>query len=138
MFVDFKSILESSRKKLPFGIAQAGKCFRNEITPGNFIFRTIEFDLMEFEYFIKEEEWEKWFEYWMGEMQKWLDVVGIDQKRTRVREHDKKELSHYSKRTADIEFETPFGWKELYGCAYRTNFDLTESSGEKWRKDGIL
>lgn len=134
MFVDFKSILESSRKKLPFGIAQAGKCFRNEITPGNFIFRTIEFDLMEFEYFIKEENWEKTFEYWMAEMHKWLDVVGIDKKRTRVREHDKKELSHYSKRTADIEFNTPFGWKELYGCAYRTNFDLKnhqEKSGEK-------
>jgi len=134
MFVDFKSILDSSRKKLPFGIAQVGKCFRNEITPGNFIFRTIEFDLMEFEYFIKEEEWEKWFEYWMGEMQKWLKVVGIDSTRTRVREHDKKELSHYSKRTADIEFNTPFGWKELYGCAYRTNFDLRnhqEKSGEK-------
>ena len=134
MFVDFKSILDCSRKKLPFGIAQVGKCFRNEITPGNFIFRTIEFDLMEFEWFIREEEWEKWFDYWISEMKKFLYILGIDDKKTRVREHDKKELSHYSKRTADIEFETPFGWKELYGCAYRTNFDLKnhqEKSGEK-------
>ncbi len=133
MFVDFKLIQESARKKLPFGIAQTGKCFRNEITPGNFIFRTIEFDLMEFEWFIREEEWEKWFEYWLAEMHKWLDLIGVDSKKTRVREHDKKELSHYSKRTVDIEFETPFGWKELYGCAYRTNFDLTrhlEKSGK--------
>jgi len=134
MFVDFKSILETTRKKLPFGIAQIGKCFRNEITPGNFIFRTIEFDLMEFEWFIKEKEWEKWFEYWLDEMKKWMDLVGIDEKKTRVREHDKDELSHYSKRTVDIEYETPFGWKELYGLAYRGDFDLKqhiEKSGEK-------
>jgi glycyl-tRNA synthetase len=124
MFVDFKQILETSRKKIPFGIAQVGKCFRNEITPGNFIFRTIEFDLMEFEWFTKEDEWEKWFDYWLSEMNKWLDFVGIDKKKTRIREHTKKELSHYSKRTVDIEFNTPFGWKELYGCAYRTDFDL--------------
>lgn len=134
MFVNFKNILETSRKKLPFGIAQVGKCFRNEITPGNFIFRTIEFDLMEFEWFIREKEWTKWFEYWLAEMKNWLRFVGIDEKRTRVREHEKDELSHYSKRTADIEYETPFGWKELYGIAYRTDFDLKqhiEASGEK-------
>lgn len=134
MFVDFKSILETSRKKLPFGIAQVGKCFRNEITPGNFIFRTIEFDLMEFEWFIKKKEWKKWFEYWLDEMKKWMDMVGIDGKKTRIRVHDKDELSHYSKRTVDIEYETPFGWKELYGLAYRGDFDLKqhiEKSGEK-------
>ncbi len=133
MFVNFKAIQQSSRKKVPFGIAQVGKVFRNEITPGNFIFRTLEFDLMEFEYFIHESDWEITFEYWMEEMHKWLDVVGIDRSRTRVREHTQDELSHYSKRTADIEFQTPFGWKELYGCAYRTNFDLKnhmEKSGE--------
>ena len=121
-------------KKLPFGIAQVGKCFRNEITPGNFIFRTIEFDLMELEWFIKEDEWKKWFDYWLDEMKRWLDMVGIDGKKTRVREHTKDELSHYSKRTADIEYQTPFGWKELYGIAYRTDFDLKnhiEKSGEK-------
>jgi len=125
MFVNFKLIQESARKKLPFGIAQVGKVFRNEITPGNFIFRTLEFDLMEFEYFVKEGEWKTWFEFWLKEMHRWLGVVGIDEKRTRVREHTPDELSHYSKRTVDIEFETPFGWKELYGLAYRTNFDLT-------------
>ncbi len=133
MFVDFKNIMDTGRKKIPFGIAQVGKCFRNEITPGNFIFRTIEFDLMEFEYFIKEEDWEKTFDYWLDEMKAWLGVVGIDEKRTRVREHTQDELSHYSKRTCDIEFETPFGWKELYGLAYRTDFDLKnhmEKSGQ--------
>lgn len=124
MFVDFKNIMDTGRQKIPFGIAQVGKCFRNEITPGNFIFRTIEFDLMEFEFFIKEEEWEKWFDYWLSEMKEWLNIVGIDAAKTRVREHTEDELSHYSKRTCDIEFETPFGWKELYGLAYRTDFDL--------------
>jgi glycyl-tRNA synthetase len=124
MFVDFKNVLNSSRKKIPFGIAAAGKAFRNEITPGNFIFRTLEFDLMEFEYFIKPEMWQSKFEYWMGEMQKWLDIVGIHKEKTRIREHTKDELSHYSKKTVDIEYHTPFGWKELYGLAYRTDFDL--------------
>ncbi|MBI5411578.1 glycine--tRNA ligase [Candidatus Peregrinibacteria bacterium] len=133
MFVNFKSVLGTSRQKIPFGIAAAGKAFRNEITPGNFLFRTVEFDLMEFEYFIRETEWEKTFDYWLKEMHSWLDFIGIRRERTRVREHDKKELSHYSKRTVDIEYRTPFGWKELYGLAYRTNFDLknhTEKSGE--------
>jgi glycyl-tRNA synthetase len=133
MFTNFKNVLQTSRKKLPFGIAQVGKVFRNEITPGNFIFRTLEFDLMEFEYFIEEQNWKETFEYWLKEMHKWVEHIGIDKERTRVREHTKEELSHYSKRTADIEFHTPFGWKELYGCAYRTNFDLknhTEKSGE--------
>ena len=125
IYVNFLNVQSSSRQKIPFGIAQVGKCFRNEITPGNFIFRTIEFDLMEFEWFIKEEEWEKWFDYWLDEMKKWLDIVGIDGKNTRIREHTKDELSHYSKRTVDIEYNTPFGgWKELYGLAYRTDFDL--------------
>ena len=133
MFVNFKNVLNTTRKKLPFGIASAGKAFRNEITPGNFIFRTLEFDLMEFEYFIKEDMWKEKFDYWLSEMHKWLDVVGIDRKNTRVREHTKDELSHYSKRTVDIEYKTPFGWKELYGLAYRTDFDLRnhmENSGQ--------
>jgi glycyl-tRNA synthetase len=124
MFTNFRNILNSSRKKIPFGIAQVGKAFRNEITPGNFIFRTLEFDLMEFEYFIREKEWKKEFDYWLEEMHKWIDLIGIDRSKTRVREHTKKELSHYSKRTVDIEYETPFGWKELYGLAYRTDYDL--------------
>ena len=125
MFVDFKMILDTARKKIPFGIAQTGKVFRNEITPGNFVFRTLEFDLMEFEYFIREEEWEKTFQYWLDEMHRWCAHIGLDSSRMRVREHTKDELSHYSKRTVDIEFNTPFGWKEMYGLAYRTNFDLS-------------
>lgn len=133
MFTNFKLIQSVMRKKIPFGIAQVGKAFRNEITPGNFIFRTLEFDLMEFEYFIKETEWENTFDYWLEEMNKWAEHIGIDKKRTRIREHTQEELSHYSKKTVDIEFETPFGWKELYGLAYRTDFDLKnhqEQSGK--------
>ena len=133
MFVNFKNILNSSRKRVPFGIAAMGKAFRNEITPGNFIFRTLEFELMEFEYFIKEDQWEKQFDYWVKEMKKWLELIGIRKEKTRVREHTEDELSHYSKRTIDIEYETPFGWKELYGLAYRTDFDLKkhqEASGQ--------
>ncbi|MBT5016576.1 glycine--tRNA ligase [Candidatus Peregrinibacteria bacterium] len=133
MFVNFKAIQESMRKKLPFGIAQMGRCFRNEITPGNFIFRTLEFDLMEFEYFIHQNEWENQFEYWLDEMHNWVSFIGLDKEKTRVREHTKDELSHYSKRTVDIEYETPFGWKEMYGLAYRTDFDLKnhmEKSGQ--------
>lgn len=134
MFVNFKNVLDTMRKRLPFGIASVGKAFRNEITPGNFIFRTLEFDLMEFEYFIQEKDWQQTFVYWLDQMHEWLDIAGIDRKRTRVREHTADELSHYSKRTVDIEFETPFGWKELYGCAYRTNFDLSRHQ-EKSGKD---
>ncbi len=124
MFVNFKNVLDTSRKKIPFGIASAGKAFRNEITPGNFIFRTLEFDLMEFEYFIKEDMWKEKFDYWLEEMHKWLEIVGINKENTRVRQHTDDELSHYSKKTVDIEYKTPFGWKELYGLAYRTDFDL--------------
>jgi glycyl-tRNA synthetase len=124
MFVNFRNAQMSSRKKIPFGIAAAGKCFRNEITPGNFIFRTLEFDLMEFEYFIHESMWKEKFDYWKSEMTKWIVQSGINAEKIRVREHEKDELSHYSKRTIDFEYKTPFGWKELYGLAYRTDFDL--------------
>jgi glycyl-tRNA synthetase len=136
MFTNFAHVQQSMRARLPFGIAQVGKCFRNEITPGNFIFRTLEFDLMEFEYFIKPETWQKTFEYWLDEMKAFADSVGIDMARTRVREHDKDELSHYSDRTVDLEFETPFGYKEMFGLAYRTDFDLrnhSEQSGKDLR-----
>jgi glycyl-tRNA synthetase len=128
MFVNFKNIVTTSRKRLPFGIASVGKVFRNEITPGNFIFRTLEFDLMEFEYFIREEEWEKTFEFWLSEMKTWLKEMGFEESSTRVREHTADELSHYSKRTVDIEYNTPFGWKEMFGLAYRTDFDLKNHS----------
>ena len=125
MFVNFKNVLDTSRKRLPFGIAAVGKAFRNEITPGNFIFRTLEFDLMEFEYFIREDAWENTFSYWLDEQQAWLQDIGFNKERLRVREHTADELSHYSKRTVDIEYNTPFGgWKEMFGLAYRTDFDL--------------
>jgi glycyl-tRNA synthetase len=132
MFVNFKNVLDTTRMRLPFGIASIGKAFRNEITPGNFIFRTLEFDLMEFEYFCRQEEWQKHFDYWLDEQQQWLKDLGFDLANTRVREHEQEELSHYSKRTADIEYQTPFGWKEMFGLAYRTDFDLknhAEKSG---------
>ena len=136
MFVDFPQIVKAVRPRLPFGIAQIGKVFRNEITPGNFTFRTLEFDLMEFEYFIRPETWEQTFEYWMKEMKEFAAFVGVDMSRVRQREHTQDELSHYSKRTADLEFQTPFGWKEMFGCAYRTDFDLrnhAEQSGKELR-----
>jgi len=127
MFVNFKNVLNSSRKKIPFGIAQQGKAFRNEITPGNFIFRTLEFEQMEIEYFIREKDWEKTFDYWKAEMEKWTtEILGFKKENVRIREHAKEELSHYSKRTIDFEFNFPFGgFKELYGLAYRTDFDLS-------------
>ena len=124
MFVNFKNIQQSMRAKLPFGIAQIGKAFRNEITPGNFIFRVLEFEQMEIEYFIREQDWEKWFAHWQDQMQKWLLDIGIKKQSFKIREHGKDELSHYSKKTIDFEYKYPFGQKELYGLAYRTDFDL--------------
>ncbi len=136
MFVDFPAVLQSMRRRLPFGIASQGKVFRNEITPGNFIFRTREFDLMEFEYFCAENEWERHFEYWLVEMKEWLTHCGVDAKNVYFHEIEDGERAHYSKRTVDIEYEYPFGRKELYGLAYRTDFDLKnhmESSGQDMR-----
>ncbi|MFA6190524.1 MAG: glycine--tRNA ligase [Candidatus Staskawiczbacteria bacterium] len=125
MFVDFKNVLNTSRKKLPFGIAQIGKAFRNEITPGNFIFRTREFEQMEIEYFIKEEDWKKVFKEWQEEMWLWMtDVLGLDKKNIHELDVADGERAHYSKKTIDFEYEYPFGRKELYGLAYRTDFDL--------------
>lgn len=124
MFVNFKNVLDTTRKRLPFGIAAVGKVFRNEISPGNFIFRTLEFDLMEFEYFIRESEWQQWFEYWLNQQQEWLKELGFKKENIRLREHKAAERAHYSKRTLDIEYHTPFGWKEMFGLAYRTDYDL--------------
>ncbi len=126
MFVNFLNVVDTMRPKLPFGIAQIGRAFRNEITPGNFIFRTLEFEQMEIEYFIKPEEWQKWFEVWQQEIQRWLEEIGIAGANVRWREHTREELSHYSKRTADVEYKFPMGFKELYGLAYRTDFDLQQ------------
>ncbi|MDX9893436.1 MAG: glycine--tRNA ligase [Patescibacteria group bacterium] len=133
MFVDFKNVIDSTRTGFPFGIAQIGKAFRNEITPGNFTFRTREFEQMEIEYFIKEQDWEKYFEHWLNEMKAWIDSLGISQQSVVYREIGKDELAHYSKRTVDIDFMFPFGQDELYGLAYRTDYDLkshAELSGQ--------
>jgi glycyl-tRNA synthetase len=125
MFVDFKQILDTTRRKLPFGIAQVGKAFRNEITPGNFIFRTREFEQMEIEYFIREADWKDSFEHWQKEMWSWMtDGLGLNKEHIHELEVPRDELAHYSKRTIDFEYDYPFGKKELYGLAYRTDFDL--------------
>lgn len=126
MFVDFPNVLETSRQRVPFGIAQIGKAFRNEITPGNFIFRTREFEQMEIEYFIKPEEWQEKFEYWLGQMKEWVKLVGIDESKVHYVDIPDGDRAHYSKRTVDIEFDYPFGQRELYGLAYRTDFDLSK------------
>jgi glycyl-tRNA synthetase len=134
IFVNFKNVLTTSRKKPPFGIAQIGKSFRNEITPGNFIFRTREFEQMEMEYFVPPDESPKWFEYWVQQRYDWYVELGIPAAKLRIRPHDPDELSHYSIGTSDIEFEYPWGWGELEGIAQRTDFDLTqhaEHSGEE-------
>lgn len=124
IFCEFKNIVDSLHPKLPFGVAQIGKAFRNEITPGNFTFRTREFEQMEIEYFIREDEWEKVFKDWQQEMMGWCEDIGLNEKDLEIYEHPKEKLSHYSKKTIDIEYKFPFGTKELYGLAYRTDFDL--------------
>ncbi|MFC1627232.1 glycine--tRNA ligase [Patescibacteria group bacterium] len=124
MFVDFKHILDTMSPKLPFGLAQSGKAFRNEITQGQNVFRTLEFDLAEFEYYIKEADWEKEFEYWKEEVEKFALSLGVNKNKIKWRAQTKDELSHYSKRTEDLEYEFPFGFKEWYAVAYRTDFDL--------------
>lgn len=126
IFVDFKQIQETSRQKVPFGVAQVGKAFRNEITPGNYIFRTREFEQMEIEYFIKGDEWEKWFEHWLSEMKRWVRAVGLDESRVHYVEIPDEDRAFYSKRTIDVEFAYPFGQKELFGLAYRTDYDLSQ------------
>jgi glycyl-tRNA synthetase len=134
IFLDFKTTLQYARKKPPFGIAQIGKSFRNEITPGNFIFRTLEFEQMEMEYFVPPDQAEHWHEHWMQARLDWYVSLGIERQRLRLREHDADELSHYSSATSDIEYLYPIGWSELEGIANRGDFDLTQHakySGEK-------
>ena len=128
MFVNFANVLQTSRKKPPFGIAQVGKSFRNEITPGNFIFRTREFEQMELEFFVPPSEGPKWYEYWCRERLQWYVDLGIPVEMLRLRPHDADELSHYSAGTADVEFAYPWGWGELEGIAQRTNYDLNQHS----------
>ena len=124
IFVNFKNVQRTSRKKVPFGIGQIGKSFRNEITPGNFTFRTREFEQMELEFFCKPGTDLEWFEYWRGFCRDWLIALGIKEDQMRLRDHDKEELSFYSNATTDIEFLFPFGWGELWGIADRTDYDL--------------
>ena len=124
--VNFKNTLRSTRRKLPMGIAQIGKAFRNEITPGNFIFRTREFEQMELEFFFDPEDGKDWFEYWKKYCKDWLLDHNMTEENIRFRNHTKEELSHYSAGTADIEYLFPFGWGELWGVANRTNYDLTQ------------
>ncbi|MCL4422743.1 MAG: glycine--tRNA ligase [Actinobacteria bacterium] len=134
MFVNFANVLQTTRKKPPFGIAQVGKSFRNEITPGNFVFRTREFEQMEMEYFVPPDEGNYWFTYWCEQRMAWYIDLGIAPEKLRLRHHDPDELSHYSASTADVEFLFPWGWGELEGIAYRTDYDLkahSEASGER-------
>lgn len=125
IFLNYKNVLDTMRKKLPFGIAQQGKAFRNEITLGQSIFRTLEFDLMEFEYFLRKEDWKKTFEYWQVKMLEFANLIGLDKETLRWREQEEFERSHYSTRTVDLEYKFPFGWKEMWAVAYRTDFDLS-------------
>lgn len=136
IFVNFKNIARTSRKKVPFGIAQVGKSFRNEITPGNFTFRTREFEQMELEFFCKPGEDLEWYDYWKNYSFNWLLSLGMNEETLRLRDHEQEELSFYSKATCDIEFLFPFGWGELWGIADRTDYDLSrhiEVSGEDLR-----
>ncbi|MEW6610927.1 MAG: glycine--tRNA ligase [Patescibacteria group bacterium] len=134
MFVNFKNVLDTTRRRLPFGIAQIGKAFRNEITPGNFIFRTREFEQMEIEYFISpDDDWKIHFERWSKEMKEWMKDIGLDLRHVHGAEIPEEERAHYSKRTIDFEYDFPFGRSELYGLAYRTDVDLKnhqENSGQ--------
>ena len=133
IFVNFKNVQRTSRKKLPFGIGQIGKSFRNEITPGNFTFRTREFEQMELEFFCEPDTDMEWFNYWRTFCKNWLLSLGINEEHIRLRDHDKEELSFYSKGTTDIEYTFPFGWGELWGIADRTDYDLSrhqEVSGQ--------
>ncbi|MDP8991966.1 MAG: glycine--tRNA ligase [Actinomycetota bacterium] len=134
IFVNFMNTVQATRKKPPFGVAQVGKSFRNEITPGNFVFRTREFEQMEMEYFVPPGEGPRWFEYWCQERLRWYTDLGIPADMLRLRAHDPEELSHYSAGTADIEFQFPWGWGELEGIAQRTDYDLAQHarhSGER-------
>jgi glycyl-tRNA synthetase len=134
IFLNFKNYLQFSRKKPPFGIAQIGKSFRNEITTGNFIFRTREFEQMEMEYFVPPQEATKWFEHWLSERMSWYTRLGIRSDHLRLRAHDREELSHYSSATSDVEYLFPIGWSELEGIANRGDFDLTQHARHSGQK----
>ena len=130
IFVNFENVLRTMRAKLPFGIANIGKSFRNEITPGQFIFRTREFEQMEIEFFCKEEDQEQWFNFWINKRLEWYKSLGISEDKLRIRTHKENELAHYASKTSDIEFMYPWGWGELEGIANRGTFDLTSHEKE--------
>lgn len=140
IFVNFKNIIDSFHPRLPFGIAQVGKSFRNEINARDFLFRAREFEIMEFEYFVRENEWKKYFDYWKEQMHEWIKEIGISESNIKEIEVGDKDRAHYSKRTIDFEYNFPFGAKELYGLAYRTDYDLKnfnldyldDTTGEKF------
>jgi glycyl-tRNA synthetase len=134
IFLEFKNVIDTTRVKIPFGIAQIGKAFRNEITPGNFIFRLIEFEQMEIEYFIKESEWEQVFADWLKLQHEWCDMIGLSKEHIHEYQHAEEKLSHYSKKTIDIEYDFPFGRSELFGLSYRTDFDLKQHSEHSGKK----
>ncbi len=134
IFLEFKNVIDSVRVKVPFGIGQIGKAFRNEITPGNFIFRVLEFEQMEIEYFVHESEWEMHFDKWIKLMYDWCELIGLDRDKIHELDVEGEALAHYSKKTIDFEYEFPFGVKELYGCAYRTDFDLSNHERESGKK----
>ena len=125
IFVNFENVQRTMRAKLPFGIANIGKSFRNEITPGQFIFRTREFEQMEIEYFCKKENENEWFDFWVNKRLEWYKGIGIPEEKLRLREHEENELAHYASKTVDIEFDYPWGWGELEGIANRSSFDLS-------------
>ncbi len=133
IFVNFKNVLQFARKRPPFGIAQVGKAFRNEITPGNFIFRTREFEQMEIEFFVPPAEAPSWHQRWMEERMAWYTELGIRPDHLQLREHGPEELSHYSSATSDIEYLFPMGWSELEGLANRGDFDLTQHARSRAR-----
>jgi glycyl-tRNA synthetase len=128
IFTQFKNVQNTARKKIPFGIAQIGKSFRNEITPRNFIFRSREFEQMEMEFFVNEQNAQETYEYWVGERFSWFQEIGVNKKNLRIRAHTNDELAHYARGCSDIEYEFPFGWSELEGIANRGNYDLTQHS----------
>ncbi len=128
IFVNYKNIIDSMHPKIPFGVAQIGKAYRNEITPRNFIFRLRELEQMEIEYFIHPDDWKKYFDYWKEEMNEWAEMIGLDMNKLHEVEIEGEDKAHYSDRTVDFEFEYPFGQKELYGLAYRTDYDLKKHS----------
>jgi len=138
IFVNFKNVLSTSRAKIPFGIAQIGKAFRNEITPKQFLFRMREFEQMELEFFCRPEDSDKFFDYWIEQRTNFYKSIGLDESKTRLRKHESDELAHYSKYCTDVEYNFPFGWKELEGIAHRSDYDLKQHSSHSGKELAVF